>query len=140
MRGLVKIAYESSRDDDYFAFHDPLNSNKDRMNALEDWVRKTKGLPPASKLTHGLVGAGVGGLVGLALSRGSTGGLVAGGIVGGGLGVLAAVEKNQQISDAKSLSGRSKSDYQKYLVRTSSYKRGLERQSDRTALHYAAFK
>jgi hypothetical protein len=140
MRGLVKLAYESSRDEDYTAFHDPLNSSKDRMSALQDWVRKTKGLPPASKLKHGLVGAGVGGLVGLALSRGSAGGLVTGGIIGGGLGVLNAIEMNQQIRDANSLSGKGKSDLQKYLIRTSSAQRSSERQSDRSALHYAAYK
>jgi hypothetical protein len=136
MTGIVKIAYYSSREDDYHTFHDPLNSDKDRMSALQDYIKKTKGLEPASGLAHGLVGAGIGGLVGLAASKGSSGGLVAGGIAG----ALHAEGYNREIAQAKNLSGRSTKDLRNFMIRESSSRRGEERQSDRAAQHYAAYR
>lgn len=140
---FIKLAAMGmSRYENRAAFNDPSMSDRDRISAFNDYIDQTRGLEPASQLTHGIGGALVGGGLGALLSRKKDmgKGVVLGTALGGLAGVMSAGARNQEIHEANLLARASNSEKRTRMLRMSAGQRRSEEDSDRRARHYQAYR
>jgi hypothetical protein len=146
---FVKFAaLRSSRADTYAAYQDPHLPEKDRLEALNEYIDHTRGMERASPGLRALVGGGIGyGLGHLTDSRyklnsgkHTRGARILYTGLGAGIGALTGAAKNKDIHEANQLHGMSRAERRKFMLRDAASTRRGDRERDRTMLYYAAMR